>query len=78
MHRGNAAQFGIQHARECKQIIALILQRDAHLADAFWVQVFAGQKLLRDEVEQFKPRGQARASDFQYIQAQLLGEGFEA
>jgi hypothetical protein len=40
--RAMAASFGIEHAGEGEQVVALVLQRDAHRADAPRVLGLAG------------------------------------
>jgi len=52
----------------------LVLQRDAHRADAPWVLGLAGREFLDDEVEQQLPGGQGRAGQRQNVMAQPLGE----
>jgi hypothetical protein len=45
-------EFRIEHAGERQQVITLVLQRDAHRADASRILRLAGGELLDDEVEQ--------------------------
>ncbi len=54
-------QLVVKRAGEGEQVIALVLQRDAHRAEVSWVLGLAGGKLLDDEVEQLSPRCQGRA-----------------
>ena len=54
----DVGQFLIEHAGESKQVVALVLQRDAHGADASRVLGLAARQLLDDEVEQLLPGGQ--------------------
>jgi hypothetical protein len=51
-------QFSIEHARESEQIVALVLQRNAHRAKPSHAPGLATHKLHDDEVEQHLPRGQ--------------------
>ncbi len=46
----DAGQFGIEHAGEGEQGVALVLQRDAHRADASCIRGLAARQLLDDEV----------------------------
>jgi hypothetical protein len=52
----------------------LVLQRDAHRADAPWVLGLAGREFLDDEVEQQLPGGQDWSGQGQNVMAQPLGE----
>ena len=67
-------QLGVEQAGEGEQVIALVLQRDAHRADALCILGLAGHQLRDDEVEQLSPRRQVRAGQGQDIVAQPLDE----
>ncbi len=67
-------QLGVEHAGEGEQVVALVLQRDTHRADASRVLGLAGQQLRDDEVEQLSPRRQVRAGQGQNVAAQPLDE----
>ena len=45
-------QVFIQHAGECEQAVALVLQRDAYRTDAAWILGLAARQFLDDEVKQ--------------------------
>ena len=66
----DAGQFGIEHAGEGEQGVALVLQGDAHRTDASRVLGLAGHQLRDDEVEQLPPRRQVRAGQGQDVVAQ--------
>ena len=68
----DAGQLGVEHAGEGEQVIALVLQRDAHRADASRVLGLAGHQLCDDEIEQLSPRRQVRAGQSQNVVAQPL------
>jgi hypothetical protein len=53
----NLGQLGVEHAGEGEQVVALVLQGDAHRADAPWVLGLAGGQLGDEEVEQLPPGG---------------------
>ncbi len=55
-------------------MVALVLQRDAHPADASRVLGLAGREFRDDEVEQVSPRRQGRTGQGQNIVAQPLNE----
>src|SRR4051812_1965288 len=57
---------------EGEQVIALVLQRDPHRADASRVLGLAGFQLRDDEVEQLSPRRQVRAGQGQDVVAQPM------
>ena len=67
-------QLGIEHAGEGEQVVALVLQRDPHRADASCIPGLALRQLLDDEVEQRLPGGQGWARKRQNVMAQPLGE----
>ena len=56
----DGGQIGVEHAGEGEQVVALVLQRDAHRTDASRVLGLAGYQLRDDEVEQLSPRRQVR------------------
>ena len=56
----DVGQLGVEHAGEGEQVVALVLQRDPHRADASRVLRLASRQLLDDEVEQLAPRRQGR------------------
>jgi len=56
----DVGQLAIEHAGEGEQVVTLVLQGDAHRADASWVLGLAGCQLLDGEVEQLSPRRQGR------------------
>jgi hypothetical protein len=58
-------QFSIEHARESEQIVALVLQRNAHRAKPSHAPGLATHKLHDDEVEQHLPRGQTDHIDWE-------------
>ena len=68
----DASRRGVEHTGEGEQVIALVLQRDAHRVDASRVLGLAGHQLRDDEVEQLPPRRQVRASQGQNVVAQPL------
>ena len=68
----DAGQFGIEHAGEGEQVVALVLQGDAHRTDASRVLGLAGHQFRDDEVEQLPPRRQVRAGQGQNVVAQPL------
>ena len=70
----DAGQLGVEQAGEGEQVVALVLQRDAHRADASWVLRLAGHQLRDDEIEQLSPRGQVWAGQDQNVVAQPLDE----
>ena len=70
----DADQRGVEHTGEGEQVIALVLQRDTHRADASRVLGLAGHQLRDDEVEQLPPRRQVRAGQGQDVVAQPLDE----
>ena len=70
----DVGQFLIEHAGEGKQGVALVLQRDAHRADASRILGLAARQLLDEEVEQHLPSGQGWPGQRQNIMAQPLGE----
>ena len=70
----NGGQLGVEHAGEGEQVVALVLQRDPHRADASHVLGLAGGELGDDEVEQRLPGGQDRPGQGQNVMAQPLGE----
>ena len=70
----DGGQFLIEHAGESEQVVALVLQRDAHGADVSRVLGLAARQLLDDEVEQLLPGGQRRPGQRQNVMAQPLGE----
>ena len=70
----DAGQFGIEHAGEGEQVVALVLQGDAHRADAPRFLALAGHQLRDNEVEQLPPRRQVRAGQGQDVVAQPLDE----
>ena len=65
-------QLFIKHAGEAEQIITLVLQRDAHWADAPWILGLPVCQFLDDEVKQHLARGQRRAGKRQNVMAQPL------
>jgi hypothetical protein len=70
----DAGQLGVEHAGEGEQVIALVLQRDAHRADVPHVLGLADHQLRDDEVEQLPPRRQVRAGQGQDVVAQPMDE----
>ncbi len=70
----DVGQFGVEHASEGEQVVALVLQRHAQRANAPQVLRLTFRQLLDDEVEQHLPRGQARPSQRQNVMAQPLSE----
>ena len=70
----DAGQLGVEHAGEGEQVVALVLQGDAHRADAPRVLGLAGHQLRDDEVEQLPPGRQVRAGYGQDVVAQPLDE----
>ena len=71
---GDVGQFLVEHAGEGEQVIALVLQRDPHRADAPRVLVLASRQLGDDEVEQLSPGGQGRACQGENVVAQTVHE----
>jgi hypothetical protein len=67
-------QLGVEHAGEGEQVVALVLQRDPHRADASRVLRLASRQLLDDEVEQLTPGGQVRAGQGEDVVAQPVEE----
>src|SRR4029453_6172999 len=67
-------QFALEQAGEGEQVVALVLQGDAHRADAPRVLGLAGHQLCNDEVEQLSPRRQVGAGQGQDVMAQPLDE----
>lgn len=67
-------EFRIEHVGERQQVITLVLQRDAHRADAARILRLADGELLDDEVEQRLPRGEGRPRQRQEVMAEPLGE----
>ena len=67
-------QFVVEHAGEGEQVIALVLQRDPHRAEASCVLALAGGELGDDEVEQLSPRRQVRPCQNQNVVAQPVHE----
>jgi hypothetical protein len=67
-------QLFIEHAGEAKQIITLVLQRDAHCANAARIVGLAARQFFDDEVKQHLARGQRRAGKRQNVMAQPLRE----
>jgi hypothetical protein len=70
----DGGQLGVEHTGEGEQGIALVLQRDAHRAEASCVPGLAGREFRDDEVEQLSPRRQGRAGQGQNVVAQPLHE----
>jgi hypothetical protein len=70
----DASQLSVEHAGEGEQVVALVLQRDAHRADASRILGLAGHQLRDDEVEQLPPRRQIRAGEDQNVMTQPLDE----
>jgi len=70
----DVGQLGIEHAGEGEQGVALVLQGDAHRANASCIVELAVRQFLDDEVEQQLPGGQGRAGQGQNIVAQPLDE----
>jgi hypothetical protein len=70
----DAGQLGVEQAGEGEQVVALVLQGDAHRADAPRVLALAGHQLCDDEIEQLSPRRQVRAGQGQDVVAQPLDE----
>ena len=70
----DGGQLGIEHAGEGEQVVALVLQRDTHWADASGMPGLALRQLLDEEVEQRLPGGQGWAGQGQNVMAQPLGE----
>jgi hypothetical protein len=67
-------QLFIEHADEAEHIVALVLERDAHRANATGVLGLTERQFRDDEVEQHLARGQGRAGQCQNVMAQPLGE----
>ena len=67
-------QPGIEHAGKGEQLVTLVLQGDAHRADAPRVLRLAGGELGDDEVEQLAPGRQVRAGQGQDVVAQPVQE----
>ena len=59
-----AIEHAVEHAGEREQVVALVLERDAHGADALLVPVLvpvlARLQFGDDEVEHLLPRGESR------------------
>ena len=72
--RADAGQLGLEHAGEGEQVVALVLQRHAHRADAPRVLGLAGGELFDDEVEQLPPGRQVRAGQGEDVVAQPVHE----
>ena len=70
----DVGQFGVEHASEGEQVVALVLQRHAQRSNAPQVLRLTFHQLLDDEIEQHLPRGQARPSQRQNVMAQPLSE----
>ena len=70
----DAGQLGVEHAGEGEQVVALVLQRDTHRANAPWVLGLASRELGNEEVEQLPPGRQVRAGQGQDVVAQPLDE----
>ena len=68
-------QLGVEHAREGEQLVALVLQGNAHWADPSWVLALAGGEFGDKEVEQLLPGGQVRAGESQDVLAQPVHKG---
>ena len=67
-------QLGVELAREGEQVVTLVLQRDAHRADAPRFLRLAGGELGDEEVEQLTPGCQVRAGESQHVVAQPVHE----
>jgi len=67
-------QLGIEHADQGEQVIALVLQRGTHRANASRVLALADDQFRDDEVEQFLPRRQRRSGKGQNVVAQPLNK----
>ena len=65
-------QFSIEHTGEREQIVALVLQCDAHRANASWIPGLPARQFRDGEVEQRSPRGQGRPGRCQNVMAQPL------
>ena len=70
----DVGQFRVEHAGEGEQIVTLVLQCDAHRANAPYIDRLTVHQLLDDEVEQHLPRGQGRPGQRQNVMAQPLSE----
>jgi hypothetical protein len=71
---GDSGQLLIKHAGEGEQVVALVLQRDAHRANAPGVLGLTALEFRDDEVEQDLPCDQGRSGQRQNVMAQPLGE----
>ena len=74
MSAHDGGQLGVEQAGEGEQVVALVLQRDTHRADASRVLGFAGHQLGSDEVEQLSPGRQVWAGQGQDVVAQPVHE----
>ena len=67
-------QLDIEQAGEGEQVVTLVLQGDAHRADASRVLSLPDHQLGDDEVEQLSPGLQVRTGQCQDVVAQPLDE----
>jgi hypothetical protein len=70
----DGGELFIKYAGEREQVIALILQRHTHRADATGTLMLGSAQLLDDEVEQRLPRGEHRARQRKNVVVEPLGE----
>ena len=66
----DVGQLGVEHAGEGEQVITLVLQRNAHRAEASRVLGLTGHQFRDDEVEQLSPRCQVWAGQDENVLAQ--------
>jgi len=70
----DVGQLRVEHTAEGEQVVALVLQRDAHRTDVPWILGLAGREFRDDKVEQQLPGGQDWSGQGQNVMAQPLGE----
>jgi hypothetical protein len=67
-------QFVVKNTGEGEQIVALVLQRDAHRANPSCIFGLAARQFRDDEIEQHLPCRQGRTGQRQNVVAQPLDE----
>jgi hypothetical protein len=70
----DGGQLGVENAGKGEQVVTLVLQRDAHRADASRVLGLTGHQLRDDEVEQLSLCGQVWTGQGENVMAQPLDE----
>jgi hypothetical protein len=70
----DGGQFTVENTGEGEQIVALVLQRDAHRANPPCILSLALRQFRNDEIEQYLPGRQVRTRQRQHVVAQPLRE----